>query len=297
MSLISRHHDLRDADKAAVTALATRAQQADRTPPLNEAAQLALAGRGSAHVVHWLDTSSDPAIGLIGYAQLDPRDGSVQLVVDPDHRRQGIGRALAEQIIATDHPTSWWAFGNLPGAQALASALGLTVIRGLLIMRLDQATSPLTEATAMPEGFVLDHYVPADLDQLVAVNAAAFAHHPEQGALTAADFLARMDEPWHRDEDLLVARDARSGQLVGYHWTKVEGPDGEVYVIGVHPDVGGHGLGRALLETGIILMRNRGASTIDLYVEAANQRVVEMYRAAGFEVTHTDVSYGYGKED
>ena len=39
MSLISRHHDLRDADKAAVTALATRAQQADRTPPLTEAAQ------------------------------------------------------------------------------------------------------------------------------------------------------------------------------------------------------------------------------------------------------------------
>ena len=94
-----------------------------------------------------------------------------------------------------------------------------------------------------------------------------------------------------------VIGEDEDGTAVGYHWTKVEGPDGEVYVIGVHPDVGGHGLGRALLETGIILMRNRGASTIDLYVEAANQRVVEMYRAAGFEVTHTDVSYGYGKED
>lgn len=96
-----------------------------QTGPLPSTSRAVGAGRrGSAHVVHWLDTSSDPAIGLIGYAQLDPRDGSVQLA-DPDHRRQGIGRALAEQIIATDHLISWWAFGNLPGAQALASALGL----------------------------------------------------------------------------------------------------------------------------------------------------------------------------
>lgn len=297
MTVITRHGDLQEDSLAAVAELAAKAMHADGTQPLNEAARLALAGRGSGQVAHWLAVSSDPAAPLAGYAQLDVRDGSVQLVVDPDQRRQGIGRALADRIIAADHPALWWAFGDLPPARGLASALGLRVVRGLLIMRLDVAGSGLTEAVGMPEGFVIDHFKPADLDQLVAVNAAAFAHHPEQGALAAVDFEARMGEPWHRDTDLLVARQTTSGQLVGYHWTKVEGHEGEVYVIGVRPDVNGRGLGRALLEAGIIHMHNRGASSIDLYVEAANKRVVEMYRAAGFEVTHTDVCYGYGKED
>ena len=297
MTRITRHEDLPDADVAAVSALADKAAAADGSHPLNEAAQLALAGQGSAEVVHWLASSDESAAELIGYAQLDTRDRSVQLVVDPDHRHHGIGRALAERIISADHPISWWAFGDLPGAQALASALGLEVIRGLLIMRLDLATSPLQTPTPLPAGFVLDHYRPDDLDDLVAVNAAAFAQHPEQGALAADDFEARMHEPWHLDTDLLVAREAASGKLAGYHWTKVEGDEGEVYVIGVRPDLNGRGLGRALLEAGIIHMRDRGASVIDLYVEAANDRVVQMYRSAGFEVAHTDVSYGHVEED
>ncbi len=39
-------------------------------------------------------------------------------------------------------------------------------------------------------------------------------------------------------------------------------------------------------------MRSHGAVVIELYVEASNQRVVTMYRTAGFDVTHTDVAYG-----
>jgi mycothiol synthase len=192
------------------------------------------------------------------------------VVVVPITADRASGRALAEQFIATDHPTSWWAFGNLPGAQALASALGLTGDPRLLIMRLDwpRPVTPKRQRCPRASSSITTC---RPIRSTGGRQRRRIRPSPEQGALTAADFLASLDEPWHRDEDLLVARDARSGQLVGYHWTKVEGPDGEVYVIGVHPEVGGHGLGRALLETGIILMRNRGASTIDLYVEAANQ--------------------------
>lgn len=297
MTVISRHLDLPDTDRLAVHRLAAMAHRSDGVHPLNEAAQLALAGQGTARVVHWLATVADPVAGLVGYAQLDLRDRSVQLVVAPDQRRRGIGRALAERITDTDQPLSWWAFGDLPGARALASALGLAVVRGLLVMRLDLSRSALTAAIPMPDGFVLDHYRSSDLARLVAVNAAAFATHPEQGILTAADFEARMNEPWYRNTDLLVARDARTQELVGYHWTKVEGGEGEVYVIGIDPGLNGRGLGRALLEAGIIHMQNRGASIIDLYVEAANERVVGIYRAAGFEVIHVDVSYGHVKED
>ena len=139
-----------------------------------------------------------------------------------------------------------------------------------------------------------------DADLEGAVNAAAFANHPEQGALTADDFRTRMASDWYRDEDLLVARDA-TGRLVGYHWTKLTTSQGEtrgeVYVLGVDPSYAGRGAGRALLDAGIIHMRSQGATHIDLYVEQSSERVVAMYRTAGFEVTHTDVAYGEAEED
>lgn len=278
--------------RTAIESLAQRAATSDGIHPLNDAARLALAGRSSSAVRHFL--AGSPA-QLHGYAQLDPRDGSVQLVVDPIARRQGIGRELAAAVGRTGQARSWWAFGDLPGAQALAASGQLTVIRRLLIMTLDLAAGP-DQANPLPPGFVLDHYRASDLERLVEVNAAAFAHHPEQGALRAADFTARMHDPWHRDRDLLVVRD-QTGALIGYHWTKSTGTTGEVYVIGVAPELAGKGIGRALLEAGIIHMRNRGVRLVDLYVEAANERVVHMYREAGFEVTHTDVAYGPAEED
>lgn len=265
--------------------------------PLNEAAVLAVAGQGSAEVQHWLLTQAEQ---IIGYAQLDPRDGSVQLVIEPMERRKGHGRRLAEQLIRDAEPRSWWAFGDLPGAQQLANSLGLQIVRALLIMTLDLDRHPEPETPQLPSGVVLDHYRADDLDQLVATNAAAFATHPEQGALQAADMAARMASDWYRDEDLLVARDA-VGRLVGFHWTKLTAgelhPLGEVYVLAVDPSQAGQGTGRALLEAGIIHMRSRGARLIELYVEASNERVVSIYRNAGFEVTRTDVAYGVAEED
>lgn len=288
---------LSKAQRAAVLALVERARVTDQTSPLNESAQLALAGRGSADVLHWLlGSGEDP----LGYAQLDLRDGSVQLVIDPAHRRQGHGRALARQVLASGLARTFWAFADQPGAQRLAQDLGLHVVRELLIMTLDLQGHPGDEPVTPPEGITLDHFREGDLARLVAVNAAAFAAHPEQGALTDADFIARMGCDWYHDEDLLVARDS-AGRLVGYHWTKLttssDGTAGEVYAIGVDPDQEGRGIGRALLAAGIIHMRSRGARLVDLYVEASNQRVVAMYRAAGFQVRHADVAYAAVKED
>ena len=280
---------------AAILALAHETASADGVAPLNEAAELALEGANSAR--HWLVSGPDDE--PVGYAQYDPRDGSAQLFIAPTARRAGLGRALAEQLAAAAAPRSWWSFGDLPAARALAAALGLQVVRCLLKMSLD-ASTPLPAPRALPIGLHLDHFRAGDLDWLVAANAAAFADHPEQGALTASDFSTRMAAEWYRDEDLLVARDA-SGVLVGYHWTKLEPIDGEligeVYVLGVDPAAAGGGVGSALLDAGIMQMRARGAVRIDLYVEAANTRVVELYRKTGFGTTHTDVAYGPTERD
>lgn len=294
--MITTHPALDESQLAAVRSLVEQATLADQVPPLNESALLGLDGQGSTEREHWTLTSGDE---LAGYAQLDTGDGSVQLVVAPAHRRRGHGRALAEAIKASGGARTWWAFGDLPGAPELARELDLKVVRALLIMTLDLAHHQ-AGAPQIPDGITIDHFRPDDLPRLVEVNAAAFATHPEQGALTSADFEARMAADWFDPAGLLVARDA-SGQLVGYHWTKLtRNPNrtlGEVYVLGVDPSQAGRGTGRALLELGIIHMRSQGASLVDLYVEAANQRVVAMYRMAGFEVTHSDVAYGSVEEE
>ena len=59
---------------------------------------------------------------------------------------------------------------------------------------------------------------PADNDEVFAVNAAAFADHPEQGALDQAGFEERTAQPWFDPEGLVVAE--RDGEVVGFHWTK-----------------------------------------------------------------------------
>ena len=281
----------------AVAAIVNRSTRADGVAPLNESGILATEpdiGHPRLHELV-LDTST-----LVGYAQLDPRDNSVQLVVDPQHRRRGHGLALA-QAVQPLGPRSWWAFGNTPGAQALAAKLGLREVRTLLIMERDLGRP---EPEPVPAGFTIGSWAadPAPREQiiadLVAVNAAAFAHHPEQGSMSVADVAAKLTQPWSDPAGLLLARDDQ-GRLAGFHWTKItadpnhpEGPPlGEVYIIGVRPDANGHGLGRALLSAGLDLMRERGVQRVHLYVDSDQERVVRMYDSASFGVINRDVSY------
>ncbi|MFT4110070.1 mycothiol synthase [Propionicimonas sp.] len=264
-----------------VLALAGRAAAADGTPPLNEEAHFAL---GDASAGHLLDHDDEPR----GYLQWHPGYRTAQLVVDPAHRGHGIGRGLLGRL-AADHGHDWavWAFGDLPPAQGLASALGLAPRRGLLIMERGLAG---VEPPAVPDGLTLRGYTDADADALLAVNAAAFAHHPEQGALDAHGLAARTAEPWFDPDGLILGVDAEG--LAGFHWTKrQDAGTGEVYVVGVAPRAQGRGYGTVLLQAGLAHLRSRGADHVLLYVDMAEPVAVRMYESAGFRVAHRDVLY------
>lgn len=276
----------------AVHALVAAAVSADGVSPVNERGRAAL--HGSRHGTHWVATHADDQ-QVLGWAWLDPEDSSVQLVVHPDHRRRGIGRTLAEAVIREAEPRHWWAFGTLPGAVALAQSLGLTLERQLLIMVRDMIAHPQAAPEPLP-GIELVPFSPHLVDDLVRINAAAFPHHPEQGAMTADDVAAKMAEPWFDAAGLLFARDRETGELVGFHWTKIEyhdgqPPVGEVYVIGVHPAVHSRGLGRHLLAAGLAHMAAKGVAHVHLYVEASQERVVHLYDSANFVVSNRDSSF------
>ena len=99
-----------------------------------------------------------------------------------------------------------------------------------------------------------------------------------------------MAEPWFDPAGFFVAE--RGGAMVGFHWTK-QHPDrlGEVYVLGVAPEGHRQGIGRALLLTGLAHLRQRGNTTVQLYVEAASAPAVALYSSYGFDTTGRDVMY------
>ncbi|MDT0167162.1 mycothiol synthase [Actinotalea sp. AC32] len=239
-------------------------------------------------------------VGPVGYAQVDlggPGDSpaSAELAVLPDARRRGVGAALLDRVgrAAADAGRPGvlvWAHGDLPAARALAAAAGLTVRRELLRMAVPLDDAP--PARARDDVVVRPFVVGADEDAWVALNARAFADHPEQGRLTRADVEAREREPWFRAEDLLLAE--RDGRLVASAWTKVEpgATTGELYALAVDPAEQGTGLGRLMTTHVLAHLAGRGLTHADLFVEGGNAAARATYERAGFRTVRTDVQYG-----
>lgn len=286
---------------AAVESLLTAAERADGTPPVNEAGRLLLRHPrpGARHLLAYANGT------LVGYAQLDdgPAQSTAQLVVGPDARRRGVGRSLLDRALdEATGPVQIWAMGDSDGARRLADEVGLQRRRELLVMtRSLDDTLPTEAASPVPDGVRVRTFRPGtDEAGWLALNAAAFAGHPEQGRLTRTDLDERMAESWFDPAGFFLAATGGADEtdtetMVGFHWTK-QHPDrlGEVYVLGVAPSLSGRGLGKALLGAGLRHLRDRGNTTVELYVEADHRGAVGLYQGYGFTVAGRDVMYGQG---
>lgn len=259
--------------------------RSDGVRPTNESADLVIAGQRPGHFI--LATEADE---VVGFAVIDARDETIQLGVGGQHRRRGHGTALLGAALRAHPDHSAWAFGTLPGAEELAASLGLHPVRQLLKMARPLAEEP---SPVVPEGWVIRAFRPEDAEGVVATNAAAFEHHPEQGKLTVEEFRDLTRQPWFSAEGLLVATPVdATDTIAGFHWTKrQDDTTGEVYVLAVHPERSGHGLGRVLLESGLAHLKSTGCTEVVLFVEAGEHRVVQMYRSASFVTSNTDTSY------
>ncbi|NAZ83066.1 mycothiol synthase [Kineococcus sp. R8] len=297
---------LADPLRHAVEALAAAASRADGAAALSEDALLRL--RSTSLATHLLLRDGE---ALLGYAQLAPTEAGApaqgELLVDPAARGHGLGRLLLDRVVEVAGPDGarLWSHGDTPGAAALAAAGGWARVRELWRMERPLAGVEDLEVPPLPTGVAVRSFVPgADDAAWVAVNAAAFATHAEQGRWTVADLRLRLREPWFDPALLLLAEDLSGAapRLAGSCWMKLApaapggASVGELYVLGISPADAGRGLGRALLVRGLqALLPRAGAAggrlPVELYVDGDNLPATRLYERLGFARVAVDVQY------
>ncbi|MGW0750056.1 mycothiol synthase [Streptomyces sp. NPDC002587] len=287
--------ELTEEQAEAVLALIEDAARTDGTTAVSEQGRLQLRGGPREGIRHFLLTEGGR---LAGYGQLEDTDPveapAAELVIHPALRGRGHGRALGTALLAASGKRiRVWAHGGKSAARHLAQVLGLTLFRELRQLRrpLGPDADPLPEPV-LPAGVTVRTFVPGSDDAAwLAANAAAFAHHPEQGALTQRDLDDRIAQPWFDAKGFFLAE--RGGEIVGFHWTKIHAAEqlGEVYVVGVRPGAQGGGLGKALTAIGLRHLAAAGLPTAMLYVDADNPAALAVYAGLGFTTHEVDLMY------
>ncbi|MBC7271271.1 MAG: mycothiol synthase, partial [Streptomyces sp.] len=164
----------------AVLDLLAEAARNDGQQAVSEQGRLALRGGPREGVSHFLLTVDGQ---LLGYAQLEDTDPveapATELVIHPSHRGNGHGRALGSALLAASGKRlRVWAHGGHSAARHLAQVLGLTLFRELRQMRRPLSGLELPDPV-LPADVTVRTFVPGQDDTAwLAVNAAAFAHHP-----------------------------------------------------------------------------------------------------------------------
>lgn len=227
---------------------------------------------------------------LVGYAQASAgHDGYVvgavtfsSLAAAPasDNIRMTMMTDLLAQL-PSDSAVTWW----LDAADRdEAESLGFHPSRVLLQMHIPLPVDATSDLTTRP------FRVGSDEAAWLEVNNAAFHWHGEQGGWDLATLLQRENEEWFDATGFLLHE--RDSRLAGFCWTKLHQPDpvdggvaGEIYVIAVHPDFHGMGLGKALTVAGLHHLHRVGASRGMLYVDATNHSAVKLYENIGFHTT------------
>ncbi len=304
-------------DVQAVHALVQQVEAADGTAPLSEHVLLHLPHGGDTEVRNLLVREDGT---VLAYAHLDVTDqvegSSAELAVAPAARGRGLAKALVTELLrqTPDGRLRLWAHGDSPAAAAMAERMGFARSRVLFQMR-RSLELPLPEPVA-PQGVSLRTFVPGQDEQAwTELNNRAFADHPDQGGWGVHEVELREKEPWFDPRGFFLAE--RDGTLVGFHWTKVHGghggdtphehdqdhpahehhdhpPIGEVYIVGVDPAEQGRGLGPWLTLVGLHSLRDRGLTSVLLYVDESNAAAVRTYERLGFTRHAVDVMYSRG---
>jgi ribosomal protein S18 acetylase RimI-like enzyme len=146
---------------------------------------------------------------------------------------------------------------------------------------------------SIPTGFTIRPLGgPSEVAAYVALHRAIF----ESESMTAAWRHSTLQQPAYVPTLDLVAV-APDGRLAAFCvcWFDAVGPTdrpcGQIEPLGVHADVRGHGLGRAMLTEGLQRLHQHGAQDVVLETDDYRNDAFALYEAAGFQVTRNVLVY------
>jgi len=298
---------LSKSQQESVLALIKAAHDFDGTPAIAEHVLLHLRHGGDKSDSHLVIEENQE---VIAYAHLDTTDlvagPSVEAVVHPQHRGKGLGALILKKAIKIcGDRTRIWSHGDLPAAKAIAASLNLERLWSNLLM-----SKTLGEIQPVTSKYSIRTFIPSlDNQAFLDLNNKVFADYPDQGGWSEDDLKVRVNESWFDDKGFFVAED--KGELIGFCWTKIHGAHthshnggdddhghealGEIYVLAVHPDYKGQGIGRDLTITGLNYLKYQGLNNVMLYVGVENKPALNLYKSLGFNEFGSDVMYRVGR--
>ena len=227
----------------------------------------------------------DRLVGFAGvYSFGDPPE--VTGMVDPAHRRRGIGSTLLDAALGVcaglGAPTALLVVpDDPPGGRLLALA------RGGSFEYSEHALQLLGPPRTPPEGgpdVALRRRTPADDADVARLLAAAFDRRPPVSHTPEAEAMAARDA----SETWLVTVE---GRTVGcLRLSPVDGGVG-VYGFAVDPALQGRGIGRRALAAACRAAFADGAALVHLEVAVDNEHALGLYTSLGFRPTATEEYY------
>ena len=302
MPAVSVRRPVARTDVDALRTVAARAEQSVRHPVLSDSVWRDLDAPSATTAVVIARDGPTVVGALHSGPSASPATPGVRLsvAVAPGAPVGEVGRALVDAALAEVRdrgggPVELLVLGADRAWDDVATDLGLQWARELW-----QLSAPLpVPAPRWPPGVRVRPFEPGtDEDDWLVVNNRAFARDPDQGGWDRETVRRREHEPWFDPAGFLLAFDERG--LAGFCWTRLHPPAppldgdtvGEIYVIGVDPDRQGTGLGRALVLAGLQDLHDRQRATIGmLFVDAANEGGVALYRSIGFSRARADRTY------
>ncbi|MCA9859822.1 MAG: GNAT family N-acetyltransferase [Thermomicrobiales bacterium] len=211
------------------------------------------------------------------------------LLVHPDVRRRGIGRALveaAEDEIASspDGPVVLFPPHGSEGAIAFLEAIGYAYDHSFWRFGLDpELPSPLPE---LPDDLSVGHYTDTEILPYIDLINTSFRGHPTPLRVTREQIEHVHGKASFDPASIAILRN-ESGDLIGFCTTSIDRdatpPVGHINLVGVLNEHRGRGLGRWLLLWGIHRLQSQGIDQIELSVDAENENAVGLYRSVGFD--------------
>ena len=197
----------------------------------------------------------------------------------------GVDEQLLTDLLALHPSVDWWTRDS-DGRYS-------NVVRTLQLLSMPLPVPVL----GLPEGMEVRVFDPdRDACAWLEQNNAAFADHPEQGAWRLDDLHARIAEPWFDPSGFLLLCDG--DEIAASCWTKVHElyaeRFGEIYVLSVNPTYQGRGLGRIMLNQGLVALRRKGVSRAVLFVDEDNAPALSLYQSDGFALERKDQLLHFG---